>query len=169
MLRAIKFTLLFLGLFTTLAVHAQQYLVVQKWGSVKNYKYEVGDELSFQTKNGDFFVKGIISGLNDSSLTLDNHYDVKLNNISKVFRTRHFLKGLSGLFFIRGGVAYVAIVGLNGVIHNESPMIDEQTLIISAGMIAIGVAMKPFIVKKMAIPEKWQLKVLDFNNLEGEW
>lgn len=169
MLRIVKYIFFALGIFATMSLNAQQYLVVQKRGTLKNFKYEVGDELSLQTKKGDFHIKGTISRIGDSTLTIDNLYDIHLSNIARVFRLRSFLNGLSKIFFIRGGIAYVSIVGINGAINNDSPMIDEQTLIISAGMVATGFAIKPFIVKKMSIPEKWELKVLDFNKLEGEW
>jgi len=36
-----------------MVANAQQYLIVQKRGTVKNHKYEVGHEISFQTKKGE--------------------------------------------------------------------------------------------------------------------
>jgi len=145
--------------------NAQQYFVVQKTGTVKNYKYEIGNKISFQTKKGDFYVSGTISNMTDSTISIDNLYDFELENIGVVFRQRSFLNGMSKVFFITGGIAYVTIVGINGVINNDSPLIDEQTLIISASMVAIGFLLKPLIVKKMDTSKKWQLKVLDFNNI----
>jgi len=95
-----------------MVANAQQYLIVQKRGTVKNHKYEVGHEISFQTKKGDFYVKGTISKMTDSTIFIDNLYEIELENISVVFRQRRFLKKLSNLFFIRGGIAYVTIVGI---------------------------------------------------------
>jgi hypothetical protein len=34
--------------------------------------------------------------------------------------------------------------------------------------VAIGLLMKPFYVKKMDVTEKWQLKVLDFENVKPD-
>ncbi|MCF8366422.1 MAG: hypothetical protein K9H16_11610 [Bacteroidales bacterium] len=169
MTKKIKILLLFFVLLPLLGI-SQQYLVLQKSGTIKNIKYEVGDKISFQTLKGDFYVEGDISEIRDSSIMI-NSYEVRLDNISIVYRQRRFLKGMSGLFFIRGGIAYVAIVGVNGLINNDSPMIDEQTLIISASMVAIGLAMKPFITKKYFVKENWILKVIDFNKIEnaGGW
>jgi len=161
-----KIAFLSLCLLFSVNTSAQQYLVVQKRGFVKNFKYEIDDELSFVTKKGEFYIKGTISKITDSIITLDNLYEIKLDNIAKIYEKRRFLKKLSGLFFIRGGIAYTAIVGINSLINNESPLVDEQTLIISAGMIAVGLALKPFIIKKMDVCNKWQLKVLNFNQLE---
>jgi hypothetical protein len=169
-MRSVKLLFTGLGLIIGLAVFPQQYFVVEKLGKMKNIKYELNDEISFQTRNGDFLINGTITQLTDSSITIDTHYTIDLENIAIVFKKRKFLKRLSGLFFIRGGIAYTVIVGINGAINNDSPMIDEQTLIISASMVAIGFALKPFIIKKMKIPEKWQLKVIDFDNVgDGGW
>lgn len=166
-----KITIVLLGFLASTMMNAQQYLVVQKRGTVKNHKYELNDKLSFQTKKGEFYLKGTLSKITDSTIFIDNLYEIELSNIARVFRQRSFLKALSKQFFIRGGIAYVTIVGINGAINNDCPMIDEQTLIISASMVVIGFALKPFITKKMDVVDKWQLKVLDFNNLEskGGW
>ncbi len=165
MIKKLSYILIIISFCTGMAANAQQYLVVQKRGTVKNYKYEVGNKISFQTNKGDFYVKGSISKMTDSTIFIDNLYNFELENIGIVLRQRRFWKKLSKQFFISGGIAYVTIVGINGVINNDSPLIDEQTLIISASMVAIGLLLKPFIVKKMDVTEKWQLKVLDFNNI----
>jgi hypothetical protein len=147
------------------AAYSQQYLVVQKNLAIKNYKYQPGDKISLQTIRGDLEFDGRISKITDSTIVIDNLYEIDLRNIAAVFRKRGFIKRLSGLFFIRGGIAYTAITGINGLINNDSPMIDQQTLLISAAMVAIGFAMKPLIIKKLKINEKWQLKVIDFYNV----
>lgn len=152
------------------ATYSQQYLVVQKYGTVKNFKYEVNDKISFQTLKGEFFIEETITYITDSTITVDTFYEVKLKNIATVLRPRIFVIALSEIFFIRAGIAYVAIVGINGIIHNESPVIDEQTLLISASMVAIGFALKPFFTRKLDATGKWCLKVIDFDNIEkGGW
>lgn len=146
-------------------VRAQQYLVVQKRGSVKNFKYQAGDDIALQTYGVDFPIRGEITKMSDSSLTIDSYINIRLSDISEVLRPRRYLQKLSRLFFIRGGIAYVAIVGVNGLINNDSPVIDEQTLTISAVMIAIGLAMKSFYIRKLDVISKWQLKIIDFDNI----
>ena len=153
-----------------IATYSQQYLIVQKCGTVKNVKYEVNDKISFQTLKGEFHIEGTITKIKDSTITIDTFYEINLKNIATVFRLRSFLNGLSKIFFIRGGIVYVSIVGINGIINNDSPLIDEQTLIISASMVAIGFALKPFITKKFDVTGKWCLKVIDFDKIEkGAW
>lgn len=150
-------------IFTLSAAFGQQYLVVQKNGKVKNFKYQTGDEIMLQTKNGAFNLKGEITQLSDSSLTINSYIEIKYSNIAKLLRPRRYFTKLSKLFFIRGGIAYVTIVGINGIINNDSPMIDEQTLAISATMVAIGLIMKPFYIRKLDVTKKWHIKMINFD------
>ena len=165
--------LLRLGLLSVLIsafipIFGQQYLVVQKSGKVKNFKYEVGDEIMISTRKGDLKVSGEITKISDTSVTINSYVEVGFSNVAKVLRPRRYFTKLSKLFFIRGGIAYVTIVGINGIINNDSPLIDEQTLGISAAMVAIGLAMKPFYIRKLDMMGKWKLKVIDFENIPPE-
>lgn len=144
---------------------AQQYLVVQKLGSVKNFKYQPGDEIALEVNNGDFTIQGEITHITDTSLSINSYIEVKFNSITAVLRPRIFFTKLSKLFFIRGGIAYVTIVGINGIINNDSPLIDEQTIAISAAMVAIGFALKPFYIRKLNTVSKWEIKTIDFENI----
>lgn len=155
------------GLFTLTVcpVRAQQYLVVQKIGKVKNFKYVPGDGIALRTKKGNFDIQGDITHITDTSLFINSYIEVKFSNISAILRPRRYFTKLSKLFFIRGGIAYVTIVGINGIINNDSPMIDDQTLKISAVMVSIGLLMKPFYVRKLDTTSRWQIKMIDFKNI----
>ncbi len=157
--------LLVLFLCSSFPIFGQQYLVVQKLGKVKNFKYEVGDKIMVKTREGEFTVDGEITGLSDTSVTINSYVEVGFRNVAQVLRPRMFFKALSQLFFIQGGIAYTTIVGINGLINNDSPIIDEQTIIISATMVGIGFVMKPFYLRKLNTKEKWKLKVIDFDNI----
>jgi hypothetical protein len=159
----IKYVFTGLLIFTLSVALGQQYLVVQKYGKVKNFKYQTGDEIMLEIKNGAFNLTGEITQLSDSSLTINSYVEIKYENITKVLRPRRYFTKLSKLFFIRGGIAYVTIVGINGIINNDSPLIDEQTLTISATMVAIGLIMKPFYIRKLDLTKKWHLKMLNFD------
>jgi hypothetical protein len=72
------------------------------------------------------------------------------------------------IFFIQGGAAYFFIAGANALINNESPIIDKSTLLISGSMIATGFAIKPFITRKLNVKEKWEVKILNFDEFKKE-
>lgn len=146
-------------------LNAQQYLVLQKRGTVKNFKYETGNRISLQTVRGDFSITGEITGIKGTSITVDGLIEVEIDNIAKVFRKSGFLDRLSKLFFIRGGAAYFLIDGTNRTINKEYPIIDESTMLISGTMIATGIAMRPLVTRKFDLSKKWRLKILDFDEL----
>jgi hypothetical protein len=165
----LRLALIIAILMVPLTMDAQQYLVVQKLGKVRNFKYEVGDEIMIRTRKGDFSLNGEITKISDTSLTLNSYVEIGFSNVAKVLRPRRYFTKLSKLFFIRGGIAYVTIVGINGIINNDSPLIDEQTLTISATMVAVGFLMKPFYIRKLDTISKWKIKVIDFDNIPAAY
>lgn len=140
---------------------AQQYLVLEKRGTPRNFKYSTGDLISLYA--GGLFISGQITGMNDSVVTLDHDLTVKLKNITVIERRRKFLKALSELFFIRGGIAYFLIEGTNRTINHEYPVITDNTIKVSGTAIAFGILIRPLIKRKFRLDKKWQLKVLDFD------
>lgn len=152
-------------LITSSAIDAQQYFIIENFRSQRNFKYKVSDNIAIVTKAGNFKIAGTLTQITDSSIFIDNYTEIKIQNIQSVVRTRKFIRMMSGLFFIRGGIAYLAIVGLNSAINHETPIIDEQTAIISASMIATGFALKPLIHRKYKVDKGWRIKILDFNRM----
>lgn len=142
---------------------AQQYLVLEKTGTPRNFKYSTGERISLYA--GGLFISGQITGMNDSAVTLDNYLTVRLKNITSIERRSKFLKALSELFFIRGGIAYFLIEGTNRTINHEYPVITDNTLKVSGAAIALGILIRPLIKRNFRLDKKWQLKVLDFDAL----
>lgn len=161
-----KYLLFALLMGFSLQSQAQQYLILQKRGKVKNFKYQPGNTISIKTVNGDFFISGEITSFSDSAVWINDQMKVELDNIELLFRKSGFFDRLSRLFFIRGGVAYFLIDGTNRTIHREYPIIHESTILISATMIATGVAMRPIVTRKFDLSKNWRLKILDFDAMK---
>lgn len=163
-----RFSILFISLLICSGVelNAQQYLVLQKRGTAKNFKYQSGNRISLQTVRGDFSIAGEITEIKGTSFIVNGLIEVELDNIAYVSRKSNFLNRLSTLFFIRGGVAYFLIDGTNRTINKEYPVIDESTMLISGAMIGTGLAMRPLITRKFDLSKKWRLKILDFDDLK---
>lgn len=155
-------------LFTGVLLEAQQYFVVQKRGELKNFKYVPGNKIHLKTLRGGYEVAGEITTITDTTLVISNLSEVGISNIAMIYRKSGFLNRLSNIFFIQGGIAYFLIAGANAAINNESPIIDESTLLISGTMVATGFAIKPFVTRKLDTTTKWELKILNFDEFKKE-
>ena len=157
-------TLLILLFLIPLATEAQQYLVVEKTGTVKNFKYSPGNDIDLLVN--ETRLKGTITQLTDSTLALDYSIIVQLQQIKKVYRFRGFVYKFSKKALFGAGLAYMAITGVNGMINNEYPLVDQTTAIIGVSMMAASFLLKPFVYRKIPIDGRWQLKVIDFDALD---
>ncbi|NCC71794.1 MAG: hypothetical protein EOM06_00220 [Sphingobacteriia bacterium] len=147
---------------------AQQYLVLQKKNKLKNFKYTEGTSIHLQTLRGNFLVSGEITQIGDTSITIDQKFEIGLTNIGKIYKRRGFFDRLSLLLFIRGGISYFLIDGTNRLINNDYPIVDENTLLISGTMIAVGFALRPLVVRELDIINNWQLKILNFDEFKSD-
>jgi hypothetical protein len=144
---------------------AQQYLVLQKTGTVKNIKYQAGNDISLQVARGDLIYSGTISHIKDSSFVLNSLNEIFLDEVTTVFRQRRFVKVLSKTL-LYAGLGYVALEGVNGVINDYSPVISKNTIIAGSVMVGTGLLLKPFYTRKFDTQEKYVLKILDFEKLK---
>lgn len=144
-------------------MQAQQYLVVEKTGTAKNFKYSPGNKIELLVN--ETRLKGTLTQLTDSTLTLDYSIIIQLQQIKKVFRFRGFVYRFSIKALILSGLAYISMSGVNGILYNEYPLVDKTTAIIGGSMIAAGFLLKPFYYRKIPIDGRWQLKVIDFDAL----
>jgi hypothetical protein len=163
MTKNLKYLFAVLLICLSVQLHAQQYLILQKRGTTKNFKYQTGNRISLKTDKGGFYINGEITTMRDSSIRIDNQIEVELSNVAVVYRRSSFLNKLSWRFFIRGGAAYFLIDGTNRTLHGEYPVIHKSTLLISSAMIAAGIAIRPLITRRFDLSGKWRLKVLDFD------
>ncbi len=158
----------YLILFFTLAslcAGAQQYVVLQKKGTARNYKYQVGNDITIQVMRGDLIFSGTITQIADSGIVIDNLIGISIRDIKNVYRPRRFVRVLSKVL-LYAGAGYVALDGVNGVINNYSPVISKSTIIASSVMVGTGLLMKPFYTRKFDAQEKYVLKVLDFEKFD---
>ena len=161
----VKYYLTLLILVASLCAGAQQYVVLQKSGAIKNYKYQVGDDITVKVKRGDFVFSGAISQINDSSFVLNSVNEIFISEIKNVYRSRVFVRVLSKALII-AGVGYVALEGVNGVINNYSPIISKQTLLAGAILSGSGFVLKSFYTRSFDTTEKYVLKILNFEQFD---
>ena len=127
---------------------------------MKNFKYFQGDEVLFQLSGGKGRISDNIFDLTDTSVIFEGLGEVKMGNISCIYRENWLVHILGGLSLL-GGAAYFGIDSFNRLINHEGPVIQTETLLISGGMVAFGCALIPLRYRKINISEKWQLKSID--------
>ncbi len=140
----------------------QKLLVLEKAGTVKNYKYKLGDEITVETKRDKQVFSGSLTEIKDSAIVVEYYNEIKLTEISRVLRKRELMRIFSGAA-ITAGVFYFSLDALNGIINNDSPVIAESTLIATGALLGSGLLMKQFVIRKIDLEDKWRLKILDFS------
>lgn len=143
--------------------HSQQIFLLEKPGTVNNKKYYSGDAIKIKTIHPDTILSGKITGINDSSIIVGYANEVFIGNINYIVRGRWGFSLLQKVF-LSAGFAYVVIATFNGLINNDKPIVDEQTLIISGSLLVAGVILTPITTRKHKIDSKhWRVKILDFS------
>jgi hypothetical protein len=140
---------------------AQKILLVENQHSFKNYKYYPGDEITYKLVEEEDRNHDIISDMTDSSIVFEMMGEVRLEEITAIFRDNFVVKILQP-FTLLAGVAYFGLDSFNRLINNDSPVILAETAIISAGLVAFSFALTPFRQRKLNTSGKWQLRTLNF-------
>ncbi len=164
-MQRIKKSWIFLILFALgFNLGAQNIFIVERPGTIKNYKFYSGDKIKLRTISNDTLISGTISIIYDSSIIIDDANEITIGNIAAIYRKPwgyNFLQYLTVL----SGIAYLGISTINGLINSDNPIVPEETLIISGSMIAFGVALTPLTTRKYKIDkEKWRVVILDFTD-----
>jgi hypothetical protein len=140
----------------------QKLLVLEKAGTAKNFKYKTGDKIRLETVRDNLVFSGKITEIKDSSIIIESYNEIKLREISQVFRERSLMRLFSGAA-ISGGLFYLSLDAVNGILNNDSPVIAKNTLIASGILVGTGLIMRQFFFRKFETKEKWRLKILDFS------
>jgi hypothetical protein len=143
---------------------AQNILIVERPGTIKNYKYYTGDEIKLKTISTDATVSGTIIDISDSSLIINHQYEIMVSDITTIYRNKWGFRFLQYISLI-GGMFYLGINTLNGVINSDVPIVPQETLIISGSMIGFGIALTPLTTRRYKIDKvKWRVVILDFTD-----
>jgi hypothetical protein len=141
---------------------AQRILLVEKPGKFRNFKYFVGDDIVLKIAPYGEKHEGIIHEVTDSSLLINFDDEIMLDDIQMILRPRWGMNILSKVTRI-AGAGYFILDVVNRSINNQSPVVEENTLIISAGLVAFSYALVPFHDKRIKKGEKWRIKVLNMS------
>jgi hypothetical protein len=158
-MRKLVLLLVFLAAFS--GAYAQKTMVVEKIGTSTRYAFHLGDDVKVRTKKENKIVNSYLWNLTDSSLTLGVRTTIPLSDINAVYKHFYF-QNLMTRIFLYAGAGYFVLDSFNNLINKEQVFVP-QTMIISASLIAVGVAIIPLGQKKCKIGIRWKLKIMDIN------
>lgn len=145
------------------SILAQNIFLLEKPGTINNKKYYVGNHIKIKTIAKDTIISGVINKIYDSALIVDYNSEIRLSDIKMIYTKRWGFNLLQRIFQV-SGFSYLGLSTINGLINNDQPIVPEETLIISGGLIAAGFAMVPLANKRHKIDNKnWRVKVLVFD------
>lgn len=142
--------------------YAQKLLLLQREGRVRNLKYFQGDIIIIDAYADTIRIKGRISGLTDSTILIDQKYEIPVDEITSILKKRTMLDFLSrgmGVF----GLTYFTLNGFNRWINHEYPIYDKESLMIVTGSLAGYFALSKFKYRKFRIGNKWKIRILDLS------
>ena len=143
-------------------LQAQRVLLVEKPGKFKNYKYFVGNDITLRTIPGSTKYKGTIHEITDTSIIINFDTEIMVQDIEKILRPRWGL-GLVSMITRIAGAGYFVLDVVNNAITSQPTIVDENTLIISASLVAFSYALVPFHNKRIKSGTKWRIKVLNMS------
>lgn len=153
--------LIFLGFAQTLV--AQPNLVLSKHGKRHHFYYQVGDKIVYKDKVSGRKISGVILIMTDSTIELAHAPRININNISTVYRTRHFFVQAASAGVVILGV-YVPISIINRALRDERPIVNDDIYYVNGPMLAVSGISLLLLTRKFDTEAKWQLKVLDFGH-----
>ena len=148
---------------TSVAGFSQKILVVENARSLKNIKYYPGDAIILKVDHLEKKIFDEIYDMNDSVLDLTMMGEVRLEDITGIYRENWFVQTLRGLSLL-AGVVYFGLDSFNRLINNDSPVILAETAIISGSLVALSFALTPLKYRKINTRGNWDLRTIDLNS-----
>jgi hypothetical protein len=150
-----------IGIFLAICIglSAQKTLVLEKIGTMSRFGYHLGDDIKIRTKTQNVIVHSYIWGLTDTTITIGPRTIIPLTDVSAVYRHYYFPKLMNKILFI-AGAGYFVLDSFNNLINRER-VFNPQTMIISASLIGVSLAIIPAVQRKCKVGIRWKLKVMD--------
>ena len=154
--------LIILLIFSISAI-AQKTLLVEKIGKSSKYYYHVGDNIKLKIFNNKNIMKGEITGIKDSSITISSitNDDVSIKEIQYVFKQFEFPRKL-GIKFSEFGFVIFLVMVTNNLINN-SQVFTPYVFIISGSFLGGGLISLKLSEKRCKIGDRWKVKILNGN------
>lgn len=139
-----------------------KYLVLDKPGKVKRIRYFVGNEITFRLKGDPVLYRDVIAAVDDSSFTIFGT-KVLIRDVDRVIlRSHSWLVNQGSVLLPAAGIIYFLADNLNPVIQGgEKLTVSRGSVIVSAGLIGAGLALRLLHKKVHRIGKNKRLRVLE--------
>lgn len=140
---------------------AQKTLLVEKIGRSAKYYYHVGDEIKLQTLGRKPIIKGVLSEIRDSSITISSISGgiVRIKDIACVYKQFPHVRRLGIRLGEFGGVIFLAMVANN--LLTDSQVFTRYVFIVSGSFLGAGLISLAFSERPCKIGTRWKVKILD--------
>lgn len=144
-----------------LAGHSQQFMLLEKPGTFRNFKYFEGDDIMVVLLNDNREVSGTITRIADSVFVINNQEEFAVSEVKSVVRTRFFFS-FFGYGAMVGGSFYFTLDVVNRALNGDSPVVTSETAIIGASLAATGWLLSQFRYRHYPVGEKrkWRLRIM---------
>jgi hypothetical protein len=154
--------LIILLIFSIYAI-AQKTLLVEKIGKSSKYYYHIGDNIKLKMFSNKNIMKGEITGLRDSSMTISSikSDEVRLKEIQCVFKQFEFPRKFaikSGEF----GVVIFLVMVTNNLINNAL-VFTPYVFIVSGSFLGGSLISLMLSERRCKIGDQWKVKILNGN------
>lgn len=125
----------------------------------------------YKAKGENKYRNNKIVNLQDTVIVFEDGNNIFLREIKRVkLRSDNRLIAVFSTLFIMGGVAFITVNTINNLIVPTEPVVNEQALLISAGLVGAGVILKQTGIKRVKINERNSLRIIniDFGNLNSK-
>lgn len=140
--------------------NSQDIVLLEKPGTVKNFKFYKGSIIKVSMMEGDSIIEGEITGIQDSGFILNNQLYLRPHDIHELYKPRKFFSFTRSLF-LTAGISYFALDITNRTLNTDKPFIHEETLIISSSLILAGIGSELMKYRVCRIDNfRWRIRIL---------
>ena len=163
LMRSYVYILLVLAMGLMLSsTQAQRVLLIEKPGKFKNYKYFIGNSIVLKTIPYGEKQDGTIHLITDTRIAINFDNEIMLSDIEMIMRPRWGFGLLLRVTRI-AGAGYLILDVVNNSINGHPTIVDKNTAMISAGLVAFSYLIVPLQNKRMKAGNPWRIKVLNMS------
>jgi hypothetical protein len=163
-----KFLILIVVLLCSLAreISAQNTLRLSYKGLFKTkiYNFYEGETIEFKSRGEHTYKRKSIMNMYDSSVVFKDYTEIILKDITaiKIRKRNPTLRVLNKVSLI-GGIGFLSLNTINGMILGHGLSIDERALIVSGSLIGASLLLHEADIKRVRMTRSSSLKIFSIN------